>query len=64
MPLNTGSEYEFDYESRIMDSGFSAEDADSENSLRPKRIDDYVGQEKVKENLSVFIAAAKERGDN
>ena len=64
MPLNTGSEYEFDYESRIMDSGFSAEDADNENSLRPKSIDDYVGQEKVKENLSVFIAAAKERGDN
>lgn len=64
MPLNTGSEYEFDYESRIMDSGFSAEDADNENSLRPKSMDDYVGQEKVKENLSVFIAAAKERGDN
>lgn len=64
MPLNTGSEYEFDYESRIMDSGFSAEDADSENSLRPKSMDDYVGQEKVKENLSVFIAAAKERGDS
>ncbi|MBE6677560.1 MAG: Holliday junction branch migration DNA helicase RuvB [Ruminococcaceae bacterium] len=64
MPLNTGSEYEFDYESRIMDSGFSAEDAENENSLRPKCIEDYVGQEKVKENLSVFIAAAKERGDN
>lgn len=64
MPLNTGSEYEFDYESRIMDSGFSAEDAENENSLRPKCIEDYVGQEKVKENLSVFIAAAKERGDS
>lgn len=64
MPLNTGSEYEFDYESRIMDSGFSSEDAENENSLRPKSMDDYVGQEKVKENLSVFIAAAKERGDN
>ena len=64
MPLNTGSEYEFDYESRIMDSGFSAEDAENENSLRPKSMADYVGQEKVKENLSVFIAAAKERGDS
>ena len=64
MPLNTGSEYEFDYESRIMDSGFSAEDAENENSLRPKSMEDYVGQEKVKENLSVFIAAAKERGDS
>lgn len=64
MPLNTGSEYEFDYESRIMDSGYSAEDAENENSLRPKCIEDYVGQEKVKENLSVFIAAAKEREDS
>lgn len=64
MPLNTGSEYEFDYESRLMDSGFSEEDGENENSLRPKCLDDYVGQQKVKENLSVFIAAAKERGDN
>lgn len=64
MPLNTGSEYEFDYESRLMAMEESAEDADSESSLRPKTMDDYVGQEKVKENLSVFIAAAKERGDN
>lgn len=64
MPLNTGSEYEFDYESRLMDSGFSEEDGENENSLRPKTLEDYVGQQKVKENLSVFIAAAKERGDN
>ncbi len=64
MPLNTGSEYEFDYESRLMAMEESAEDAENESSLRPKTMDDYVGQEKVKENLSVFIAAAKERGDN
>lgn len=64
MPLNTGSEYEFDYESRIMDTSYGPEDAENENSLRPKSMEDYVGQEKVKENLSVFIAAAKERGDN
>lgn len=64
MPLNTGSEYEFDYESRLMAMEESAEDAESESSLRPKTMEDYVGQEKVKENLSVFIAAAKERGDN
>lgn len=42
----------------------NAEDAENESSLRPKTMEDYVGQEKVKENLSVFIAAAKERGDN
>lgn len=64
MPINTGSEYEFDYESRLMALEESAEDGESEGSLRPKTMEDYVGQEKVKENLSVFIAAAKERGDN
>ncbi len=64
MPINTGNEYEFDYESRIMGMEASAEDAENENSLRPKTMEDYVGQEKVKENLSIFIAAAKERGDS
>lgn len=64
MPINTGSEYEFDYESRIMGMEASAEDMDNESSLRPKTMEDYVGQEKVKENLSIFIAAAKERGDS
>ncbi len=64
MPLNSGSEYEFDYESRIMSDQFIGEDAENESSLRPKALDEYVGQDKVKENLSVFIAAAAERGDS
>ncbi len=34
-----------------------------ENVLRPKTMGDYVGQQKVKENLSVYIAAAKARGE-
>ena len=34
-----------------------------ENVLRPKTMADYVGQQKVKENLSVYIAAAKARGE-
>ena len=34
-----------------------------ENVLRPKVMSDYVGQQKVKENLSVYIAAAKARGE-
>ena len=34
-----------------------------ENVLRPKTMSDYVGQQKVKENLSVYIAAAKARGE-
>ena len=34
-----------------------------ENSLRPKVLDDYIGQEKVKENMKVYIEAAKKRGE-
>lgn len=36
---------------------------DSEYTLRPKTLSEYIGQDKVKENLSVFIAAAKARGE-
>ncbi|CCY58804.1 holliday junction ATP-dependent DNA helicase RuvB [Clostridium sp. CAG:632] len=35
-----------------------------EGSLRPKYLDDYIGQEKVKNNLKVFIEAAKQRGES
>ena len=34
-----------------------------ENSLRPKVLDDYIGQDKVKENMKVYIEAAKKRGE-
>ena len=54
---------EFDFENRIMNTGYSAEDSDVEASLRPKRLDEYIGQEKVKENLKVYIEAAKQRKD-
>lgn len=40
-----------------------AEDADSENSLRPQSLRDFVGQEQVKDNLSVYMTAAKQRGE-
>ena len=54
---------EFDFENRIMNTAYSAADSDVEYSLRPKTLDEYVGQEKVKENLKVYIEAAKKRGD-
>ena len=54
---------EFDFENRIVSTSFSAEDSDTESSLRPKSLDDYIGQEKVKENLKVYIDAAKMRND-
>lgn len=54
---------EFDFENRIMNTSYSAQDSDVELSLRPKTLDDYIGQEKVKENLKVYIEAAKKRND-
>ena len=38
-------------------------DADIELSLRPKYLREYIGQEKAKENLAIFIAAARQRGE-
>ena len=46
----------------LMTSSLLGED-EGEGSLRPKRLREYIGQEKAKENLSVFIDAAKMRGE-
>jgi len=50
-------------EDRLITSTFTNEDEDIESSLRPRNLCDYVGQEKAKENLEVFIEAAKMRGE-
>lgn len=50
-------------EERLMTSTKNDTENDLENVLRPKSMEGYVGQEKVKNNLAVFIAAAKIRGD-
>ncbi len=55
---------EFDFENRIVSTSFSSEDSDVETSLRPQTLNDYIGQEKVKENLKVYIDAAKMRSDS
>ncbi|MCQ2462249.1 MAG: Holliday junction branch migration DNA helicase RuvB [Clostridia bacterium] len=47
-----------DYDERIMTPEFSGSDSDIEFSLRPKILDDYIGQQKVKENLDIYIKAA------
>ena len=52
-----------DFENRIVSTGFTSADSDIENILRPKELTDYIGQEKVKENLSVYIQAARARGE-
>lgn len=53
----------FEDENRIITSTMKVEDIDIENSLRPKTLEDYLGQEKSKEQLSVFIEAAKSRNE-
>lgn len=52
-----------DEENRIITTNETIEDKDSEYSLRPRVLDEYIGQKKAKENLKVFIEAAKQRGD-
>ena len=51
------------YEEPIVAKTFLAEDA-QESSLRPKTLAEYIGQEKAKENLSIFIQAARKRQES
>ena len=53
---------EYGFEERVVGSERTVYD-DVENILRPKSMDGYVGQEKVKDNLTVFMKAAKMRGE-
>ena len=55
---------EYDVENRMVAPEYTPEDAEVENPLRPKRLTEYIGQEKVKENLSVFIEAARLRKES
>lgn len=54
---------EMDLENRIVSTEFMPTDNDIENSLRPKVLSEYIGQNKVKENLSIYIQAARGRGE-
>ena len=49
---------------RMITTEYTEEDSRIEGSLRPKYLDDYIGQEKVKNNLRVFIEAARQRGES
>ena len=48
---------------RMITAEVLEEDIKIEGSLRPQTLDDYIGQEKTKENLKIYIEAAKQRGD-
>src|SRR6266404_7067209 len=51
-------------DSRIVTTARVDEDAQYEAGLRPRVLDDYIGQDRVRENLQVAIAAARQRGDS
>lgn len=48
---------------RMIETSLKEEDIRVEGSLRPKQLDDYIGQTKIKENLKIYIEAAKKRQD-
>ncbi|MBI2836482.1 MAG: Holliday junction branch migration DNA helicase RuvB [Chloroflexi bacterium] len=48
---------------RVISGKASAEDSPLDVSLRPRKLDEFVGQSRVKENLGIAIAAAKGRGE-
>ncbi|MDQ0287284.1 Holliday junction DNA helicase RuvB [Desulfofundulus luciae] len=50
-------------EERLLSTAFRSEDGEGEYTLRPRRLQDFIGQEKIKESLSIFISAARERGE-
>ena len=58
------NETEFDFENRIISTEYHASDADVELSLRPRTLDEYIGQAKAKDNLKIYIDAARLRGES
>ncbi|MCQ2428830.1 MAG: Holliday junction branch migration DNA helicase RuvB [Clostridia bacterium] len=61
---DSGSGDDYDFENRVVSTTYTPGDEDAENSLRPRRLEDYIGQDKVKENLRVFIESAKLRKES
>nr|WP_330364010.1 Holliday junction branch migration DNA helicase RuvB [Butyrivibrio sp. MC2013] len=57
--IKTGSEHK-----NMMDAGYTPEDFQVEGSLRPRTLDRYIGQEKIRKSLRIYIDAAKERKDS
>ncbi|MCR5387889.1 MAG: Holliday junction branch migration DNA helicase RuvB, partial [Lachnospiraceae bacterium] len=52
-----------DNDRRIISTKLKTEDIKIENSLRPQTLEDYIGQKKAKDNLKIYIEAAKKRGE-
>ena len=62
--IETSEKNEKKMRDRLVEPAYTPEDIDVEYSLRPKCLNEYIGQDKVKENLSIYIEAAKARGDS
>ena len=54
---------ETDFENRIVAPEYTRLDSETELSLRPRSLDEYIGQTKVKENLKIFLEAARRRAE-
>ena len=50
-------------EKRVISTQIQEEDIKIESSLRPQKLDDYIGQQKIKDNLKIYIEAARARGE-
>ncbi len=57
-------EQEMDFENRIVSPDYNFHQDEAELSLRPKTLSEYVGQDKVKENLKIYITAALQRKES
>ena len=54
---------DMEFESRAVAPEYTESDAETEFPLRPQTLQEYIGQDKVKENLAIYIEAAKRRGE-
>ena len=54
---------DFELDNRMLSTQFIENDSETELTLRPQRLDEYIGQAKAKENLKIYIEAARMRGD-
>lgn len=55
---------DMDFESRIVSPELNTNEDDTEITLRPKTLAEYIGQDKVKDNLSIYIEAARKRNES
>lgn len=51
-------------ERKILNTSVQTDDVKNENILRPKKLSDYIGQEKIKESMKIYIDAASKRGES